>query len=208
MILHHEGSPIRKSADRNLFAAPRSLSQLVTSFVGSWCQGIHSMLLFAWTSADILLWISLFSRSLELLCITFYSYFVRLAKLFIFYPTLFGKTWFSNQLSFPFAYLSLFVYLILASYSVFNDRPQVWACFPSSIFIGLSRYSNICSNTLKVGWISVFLHLRVIACGCGWSSPSLGCRHCRLVGSSGLEPPTSRLSGARSNQLSYEPISG
>ena len=29
-----------------------------------------------------------------------------------------------------------------------------------------------------------------------------------LVGSSGLEPPTSRLSGVCSNQLSYEPISG
>ena len=28
----------------------------------------------------------------------------------------------------------------------------------------------------------------------------------RLVGSSGLEPPTSRLSGVRSNQLSYEPL--
>ena len=28
-----------------------------------------------------------------------------------------------------------------------------------------------------------------------------------LVGTSGLEPPTSRLSGARSNHLSYEPIS-
>ena len=28
----------------------------------------------------------------------------------------------------------------------------------------------------------------------------------RLVGSSGLEPPTSRFSGARSNLLSYEPI--
>ena len=28
-----------------------------------------------------------------------------------------------------------------------------------------------------------------------------------VVGSSGLEPPTSRLSGARSNLLSYEPIS-
>ena len=41
---------IRKSADRSLFAAPRSLSQLVTSFIGSWCQGIRPMLLFAWTS--------------------------------------------------------------------------------------------------------------------------------------------------------------
>ena len=29
-----------------------------------------------------------------------------------------------------------------------------------------------------------------------------------LVGSSGLEPPTSRLSGVRSNHLSYEPMSG
>ena len=28
-----------------------------------------------------------------------------------------------------------------------------------------------------------------------------------VVGSSGLEPPTSRLSGARSNHLSYEPVS-
>ena len=34
-----------------------------------------------------------------------------------------------------------------------------------------------------------------------------GCRHCRLVGSSGVEPPTSCLSGMRSNLLSYEPIS-
>ena len=32
-------------------------------------------------------------------------------------------------------------------------------------------------------------------------------RRMPLVGSSGLEPPTSRLSGVRSNHLSYEPIS-
>ena len=32
-------------------------------------------------------------------------------------------------------------------------------------------------------------------------------RFMRVVGSSGLEPPTSRLSGARSNRLSYEPTS-
>ena len=50
MALHHGSFLIRKSADRSLFAAPRGLSQLVTSFIGSWCQGIHLMLLFAWTS--------------------------------------------------------------------------------------------------------------------------------------------------------------
>ena len=54
MILHHGCSHIRKSADRSLFAAPRSFSQLVTSFVGSQCQGILHMLFFAWTT--FMLW--------------------------------------------------------------------------------------------------------------------------------------------------------
>ena len=53
MVLHHACFHIRRSADRSLFAAPRSLSQLVTSFIGSWCQGIHLTLLFAWTSYTI-----------------------------------------------------------------------------------------------------------------------------------------------------------
>ena len=35
VILHHMGFPIRISADQGLFAAPRSFSQLVTSFFGS-----------------------------------------------------------------------------------------------------------------------------------------------------------------------------
>ena len=50
MALHHSGFPIRKSAGRYLFAVHRSLSQLVTSFFGSWCQGIHPVLFIAWTS--------------------------------------------------------------------------------------------------------------------------------------------------------------
>ena len=38
------GFPIQKSTDHGLFAAPRSLSQLITSFFGSQCQGIHPTL--------------------------------------------------------------------------------------------------------------------------------------------------------------------
>ncbi len=51
LILGHlpqVGFPIRKSTDRKLFAPPRSLSQLVASFIGSWCQGIHPAPLKAW----------------------------------------------------------------------------------------------------------------------------------------------------------------
>ena len=59
MILHHRGFPIRKSTDRCLFTAPRGLSQLVTSFFGSWCQGIHLMLFVTWTyCSPILRWVS------------------------------------------------------------------------------------------------------------------------------------------------------
>ena len=46
-------SHIRISADLCSFAAPRSFSQLVTSFFGSWCQGIHLMLFFAWTFCKV-----------------------------------------------------------------------------------------------------------------------------------------------------------
>ena len=54
VILHYSGFPIRKSADLCLFTAPRNLSQLVTSFVGSRCQGILLMLFFAWTSFTVI----------------------------------------------------------------------------------------------------------------------------------------------------------
>ena len=42
------GFPIRKSAGLWIFAPNRSLSQLVTSFFGSWCQVILPTLLLAW----------------------------------------------------------------------------------------------------------------------------------------------------------------
>ena len=45
--LPQPGSPIRKSSDQSLFAAPRSLSQLIASFIGNQCHGIHPALLLA-----------------------------------------------------------------------------------------------------------------------------------------------------------------
>jgi len=40
-VLILSGYPIRKSPDQSACAAPRSLSQLVTSFIACWHQGIH-----------------------------------------------------------------------------------------------------------------------------------------------------------------------
>ena len=51
------------------------------------------------------------------------------------------------------------------------------------------------------------LNTRVTLCLFGLCASRINPAHFRvLVGLSGLEPPTSRLSGVRSNRLSYEPI--
>ena len=45
-VFNTPGCPIRKSPDQRLFAPPRSLSQLITSFIASESQGIrHAPLL-------------------------------------------------------------------------------------------------------------------------------------------------------------------
>ena len=45
--LPRPGSPIRKFQDQCLLAAPLNLSQLIASFIGNQCLGIHPALLFA-----------------------------------------------------------------------------------------------------------------------------------------------------------------
>ena len=51
------------------------------------------------------------------------------------------------------------------------------------------------------------LNTQVTLCLFGLCASRINPAHFRvLVGLSGLEPPTSRLSGVRSNQLSYKPI--
>lgn len=54
IVSHYVGSPIRKSTDLWLFASTRSLSQLITSFISSWCQVILCALLVAWPIISLL----------------------------------------------------------------------------------------------------------------------------------------------------------
>ena len=51
--LPRPGYPIRKSTGRSVFAALRGLSQLITSFIACWHQGIHHVLLVAFYHLDI-----------------------------------------------------------------------------------------------------------------------------------------------------------
>jgi hypothetical protein len=46
-VLPRSGYPIRKSTGQSVFAAVRSLSQLATSFIAYWHQGIHDALFVA-----------------------------------------------------------------------------------------------------------------------------------------------------------------
>ena len=151
------GFPIRIPADRGLFAAPRSFSQLIASFFGFRCQGIHLMLFLAWTS------FVLFS------CLSFANNFVTMKKLFRFY--VFRLDSFESRLN-----CSFFTTISWKTF-LFNSFSEI-----SKLSVRFLLYSV--SNDLFV-------------CHVSWHS---------LVGSSGVEPPTSCLSGMRSNLLSYEPI--
>ena len=142
-----QSSLIRIPADRSLFAAPRSFSQLIASFFGFWCQGIHPVLFLAWTSWAIA---NLFFRSKCLVlnfCFTLSYQFLDL----------------------PLCYVVVIVTLMFPWNLILLDLLFLHLCF-----IQFSMYNS-------------------------W-------RFLVLVGSSGLEPPTSRLSGARSSLLSYEPV--
>ena len=89
---------------------------------------------------------------------------------------------------------SFLSFLLLSLYSVFNDhRPSPVFFFTLAGLVGSSDRSTLqrTASYALVFCVILFTY-----------SPT---PFRMLVGSSGLEPPTSRLSGARSNQLSYEP---
>ena len=144
------GFPIRISPDLSLFAAPRSFSQLITSFIGSWCQGIPLALFFAWP-------LNLLCSSFTSSCRSIHFWF-----LFKFYKNYAGSHFFVSLLAkllFTLNFVSLLLPFLIVSHS---------------LFVQFSRC--ICEPFYS------------------------------LVGQSGLEPPTSRLSVVCSSQLSYWPV--
>ena len=126
------GFPIRKSTDRWIFAPPRGLSQLVTSFFGSWCQGIRRMLLLAWPRPENL-WFeghALKSQSSFVTLIfqtisrspwvsTFLHYVSKSCKVFRYQCVL-------NTFSYPFSiWKNLYFFLLLLRYSVFKQHKRL-----------------------------------------------------------------------------------
>ena len=162
-LLSLPGFPIRKSVYHRLFAPTHSLSQLVTSFVGSWCQGIHPTLLVAWPFDHFLL-------ILHLNCFKMFFIFFRqrlrlsiktIHFLVMYYPNHHFLLDFSNVFSF-FTRLSLFSF----QGTIF----EFFTVLPTYFYIGSPLFKN------------------------------------SMVGLNGIEPSTSRLSGVRSNRLSYKPM--
>ena len=146
MILHHGGFPIRKSVGRSLFAAHHSLSQLVTSFFGSWCQGIHLTLLFAWTSCIMYLTILWFSLN----CLSFFELLrsglltlVRMKRLLFAFCTCFELFHLTVKLYFPFSFGKTNISLKIICPLLF--------VFYSKIFSSI-RLSKICLHSLCECW--------------------------------------------------------
>ena len=191
MVLHHGSFLIRKSTDRSLFAAPRGLSQLVTSFFGSWCQGIHLMLLFAWTSfmvhrctiiaiqISVRIFVELIVRSVRFSCLLELLEFLK-------HGYLRSKKVFVPSCTFTFPSYDKIVFLPFDWKDLIFMRSFYWArdSSLSSLSVFRTQFFRFIRFSMNVEFLSFQ----------------------RVVGTSGLEPPTSRLSGARSNQLSYAPV--
>ena len=174
------GFPIRISAGRRIFAPNRSFSQLVTSFIGSQCQGILLVLFLAWP-----------------LCLNLLELF-EIVRLLTFVST---HSNFSLLYHFWYSLLSQCISSI--QFSKFNRSPRPFI------------YSDLHQIAFAIWTPEYLIHgglkrTRTSLCLYSYELLALLRRllllnRC-LVGSRGLEPPTSRLSGVRSNRLSYEPV--
>ena len=121
------------------------------------------------------------------LCFESFSFHLEISlvgEIVVNYP--FGKTLNSIDLVNLMSSVSVRFNSFLFLYSIFNEHKSLAA--------------------LHSAWNPCYLFHRGLTCDFRRTSPICGSRHCRVVGLDGLEPSTSRLSGVRSNHLSYKPI--
>ena len=196
------GCPIRKSPDQSLFAAPRRLSQRITSFIASQCQGIHQMPLSRLIAliidahpgvSDLGKEIQRGAHDTKDLC--------------------FDLSAVGGQAPQPAArglmQTNPFIHDVNQRYAhACRMAKLVWAARPDA---------GVCNGVGFKGWWSqTGSNRRPEACKATalptelWPRQSNLTRtrlnaQSKMVGLGGLEPPTSRLSSARSNQLSYRP---
>ena len=156
----HVSSLIRKSPDLWLCAPTRSLSQLITSFIGSWCQGIHHAPFVAWPFACLLA------------------------------PITASTTIFACSRTEVLLTAQISCLLVLESTKLRKHF---------SILVNLVYFRHICFNQYHKEYL-------FLACCILYTIVNMQFSKNNMVGLNGLEPSTSRLSGVRSNQLSYKPI--
>ena len=154
-------SPFGNLRILRLFAPPRSLSQLVTSFVGSQCQGIPLVLFLAWTSSNDLLMFSTSIWSFVLAWVSQIGYFYRSIVFFFtlilerpFYLLLDLKKLFLSKLK---SYICL-IFDLLFSYSLVN----VHTCASRS-FLSTIKYPSMHLNHFK------YIHQYLICGGPEWA---------------------------------------
>ena len=110
-----------------------------------------------------------------------FSNFFELLEIAVFYPNFFE-------------YLTLISSLLFFHCSVFKIPCSNATAFERQDSLSDCRPSCCLRSTVRLAFV---FPLRPARSDCGFYP---------LVGTSGLEPPTSRLSGVRSNHLSYAPI--
>ena len=198
------GFPIRKSADQSLFAAPHGLSQRTTSFIASQRQGIHRIPL----------------RHLIALIIDAHR---SAAALFPFENEICIDRKTSLLQTHPRALRSRDAHLLVArlqlerSRSIEDDRMHFLFTMTDNTHLDLASNAELCFRTScdarsfgdpPSGGARRDRTDDLMLAKHALSQLSYGPEQSRLervVGLGRLELPTSRLSSARSNQLSYKP---
>ena len=212
------GFPIRKSTDQRVFAPPRSLSQRITSFIACACQGIHQLplrhliVLIAnahrrrLRSTNVIGTKRPASRDLSRGAVRQTHHLREIERLT---ATNHNRQRVHQQKAKPLgATLGAWSPNKSSLYDVKQNRQQARR-LPQILCANDFFILSTAKPPKETWWSRTGSNRRHPACKAGALPaelrPLIPVERKGMVGLGGLEPPTSRLSSARSNQLSYKP---